>query len=85
PLFRRLFRRAGMDLKDPENIVEVPGHRGPHPREYHELVYRRLNEATLGCRSVDACRKVLTTALRTLADEAATRGSEINRLLTQRP
>ncbi|TSC34049.1 AHH domain-containing protein [Corallococcus sp. Z5C101001] len=83
PLFRRIFKQAGMELKDPENIVEIPGHRGPHPRAYHERVYRRLNEATAGCRTMEACRKALTIELRTLANEATTQGSVINRLLTQ--
>jgi hypothetical protein len=83
PEFRRIFRRAGMELDDPENIVDVPGHKGPHPREYHELVFRRLNEVTEGCRKMDACRKALTEELKKLAREATTRGPDINRLLTQ--
>jgi hypothetical protein len=83
PEFRRIFRRAGMELEDPENIVDVPGHKGPHPKEYHELVFRRLRGATASCRSVNACREALTTELRKLAEEAMTRGTEINRLLTQ--
>ncbi|WP_164011272.1 AHH domain-containing protein [Pyxidicoccus trucidator] len=83
PEFRRIFRRAGMELRDPENIVDVPGHKGPHPQEYHEAVFQRLNEATEGCRKVDACRKALTNELRKLAKEATTRGTDINRLLTQ--
>jgi hypothetical protein len=85
PQFRRLFKKAGMELKDPENIVEVPGHRGPHPREYHQLVFRRLDSATLGCRSVQACREALTNTLRELATEAATQGTKINKLLTSKP
>ncbi|AFE04166.1 hypothetical protein COCOR_01602 [Corallococcus coralloides DSM 2259] len=83
PLFRRIFKRAGMELKDPENIIEVPGHRGPHPRAYHERIYNRLDEATQGCRSVEACREALTQELRALANEAVTQGSILNRLLTQ--
>lgn len=83
PEFRRLFKRAGMELKDPENIIQVRGHKGPHPQEYHELVFERLQSATVGCRQVAACRKALTTELQRLASEAATRGTEINRLLTR--
>jgi hypothetical protein len=83
PEFRRIFRRAGMELRDPENIVDVPGHKGPHPQEYHEAVFRRLRGATANCRSVSACREALTAELHKLAKEAVTRGSEINRLLTQ--
>ncbi|MCE9668487.1 AHH domain-containing protein [Myxococcus stipitatus] len=83
PEFRRIFKRAGMELKDPENIVDVPGHRGPHPRRYHELVFRRLNEAVEGCRSVESCRKALTAELQKLAREAVKKGTEIHRLLTE--
>ncbi|NOK19469.1 AHH domain-containing protein [Corallococcus carmarthensis] len=83
PLFRRIFKKAGMELKDPENIVEVPGHRGLHPAEYHQLVYDRLRQATSECRSVEACREALTGALRVLGEKARTKGTELNRLLTQ--
>jgi hypothetical protein len=83
PEFRRIFKRAGMELRDPENIVDVPGHKGPHPQEYHELVFRRLRAATARCRTMNACRQDLTTELRKLAQEAVTRGTELNRLLTQ--
>ncbi|MCY1033977.1 AHH domain-containing protein [Corallococcus sp. BB11-1] len=82
--FRDLFKRAGMDLKDPQNIVEVPGHRGPHPREYHELVMQRLNAAMGQCRTVVQCRKALTGALQELAEEASTQGTKINKLLAPR-
>ncbi|MBN8228617.1 AHH domain-containing protein [Corallococcus macrosporus] len=85
PLFRRIFKRAGMELKDPENIVEVPGHRGPHPAEYHQLVYDRLRQATSECRSVEACREALTGVLKILAEQAKTRGTELNRLLIRGP
>ncbi|WP_375757064.1 AHH domain-containing protein [Corallococcus exercitus] len=84
PRFRRIFKRAGMELKDPENIVEVPGHRGPHPKAYHELVLQRLNAFTGDCRTVVQCREALTNALRELAEEASTPGTPINQLLTLR-
>jgi hypothetical protein len=83
PEFRRLFRKAGMELEDTENVVDVAGHKGPHPQEYHELVFRRLRDATSSCRTVEACRKNLTTELQKLAQEAATPGTKLNRLLTQ--
>ncbi|HZI10531.1 MAG TPA: AHH domain-containing protein [Myxococcus sp.] len=83
PEFRRIFRKAGMELEDTENIVDVPGHKGPHPREYHELVFNRLSEATEGCRKVEACRKALAAELEKLAREATTPGTKINRLLTE--
>ncbi|RKH21902.1 hypothetical protein D7Y13_39480 [Corallococcus praedator] len=84
PLFRKLFKKAGMDLNDPENIVEVKGHRGPHPREYHEYVMSRLSDATKNCRTVVQCRDALTSALQDLAEEANASGTILNRLLTTR-
>ncbi|MGE6757992.1 AHH domain-containing protein [Corallococcus interemptor] len=84
PRFRRIFKRAGMELKDPENIVEVPGHRGPHPRAYHELVLRKLSTSLGDCRTVVQCREALTNALRALAEEASTPGTLINQLLISR-
>ena len=85
PLVRRLFKKAGMELTDPENVVEVPGHRGPHPQEYHERIYRRLFEATRTCRTVTACRELLTRELAKLSQEAATSGTRLNALLTGSP
>ncbi|RKH56014.1 AHH domain-containing protein [Corallococcus llansteffanensis] len=80
--FRDLFKQAGMDLKDPENIVVVKGHQGPHPRAYHELVMQRITSAMQGCRTVVSCRQALTGVLQELAEEASTAGTTINRLLT---
>ncbi|WP_164017513.1 AHH domain-containing protein [Pyxidicoccus trucidator] len=83
PRFRRLFKKAGMELKDPENIVPVEGHNGPHPQRYHELVHERLNGATETCRRVEECRAALTRALQQLAREVVTKGTELNRLVTR--
>ncbi|AKF79200.1 hypothetical protein MFUL124B02_01815 [Myxococcus fulvus 124B02] len=85
PVFRKLFARAGMKLKDSENIVEVLGHKGPHPQRYHEHVEERLSLALGRCRKVEDCRKALTSALRSLAREAQTPGTRIHGLLTQDP
>ncbi|NVJ26970.1 AHH domain-containing protein [Myxococcus sp. AM011] len=83
PEFRKLFKKAGMDLKDRENIVEVVGHKGPHPQEYHDIVFLRLQDALGSCRTVVACRKALTSELRRLATEAQTPGTILHRLVTQ--
>ncbi len=82
PRFKAIFRRAGMELKDPENIVPVPAHRGPHPREYHEQVLFTLEEATSTCRGVVQCREALTRALNRLAREVSTPGTRLNTLVT---
>ncbi|MBZ4396460.1 AHH domain-containing protein [Myxococcus sp. AS-1-15] len=83
PQFRRIFRKAGMKLKDPENVVEVRGHKGPHPQKYHEAIYERLNSVTRTCRTVEACRKALTTELQALSVEVRTKGTRLNELVTR--
>ncbi len=83
PQFQKIFDKAGMSLNDPANIVRVQGHRGPHPREYHARIFRRLMEATRTCRSVQHCREALTAELRRLARQVSTEGTELNRLVTR--
>ncbi|MBN8229344.1 AHH domain-containing protein [Corallococcus macrosporus] len=83
PRYQRIFDKAGMSLNDPENQVDVPGHRGPHPREYHERVYRRLDQATATCKTLEQCRVSLIDALRDLADEILQKGSFLNKLVTR--
>ncbi|MDC0710905.1 AHH domain-containing protein [Stigmatella sp. ncwal1] len=82
PLLTKLFARAGMRLKDRENIVSIKGHKGPHPQRYHELVYARLEEALGDCRSIAECRAQLLPALDDLAKKIATPGTDLNRLVT---
>jgi hypothetical protein len=82
PRFRELFAKAGMKLNDPANRMPLEGHRGPHPERYHRSVYRRLYDATADCRGISDCRARLTRALEKLAEEIATEGSELNRLVT---
>jgi hypothetical protein len=82
PKFKKIFDKAGMSLDDPANTVRVKGHKGPHPEEYHKIVFRRLSDATAECRTLQQCREALTAELRDLAREIATEGSDLNRLLT---
>jgi hypothetical protein len=82
PMFEELFARAGMRLNHPENIVPLQGHKGPHPQRYHEVVYERLQRTLGNCSSIAECRPILTRALDRLAQEIATPGTELNRLLT---
>ena len=84
PRFREIFAKAGMTLDDPANKMPLPGHYGPHPQRYHEIVFEELYEATAACRSVMECRAALTGQLRKLARQIATPGTELNQLLTQR-
>jgi hypothetical protein len=80
--FERLFARAGMRMSDAENIVPIQGHKGPHPQQYHEIVYERLRKALGDCRAIEDCRGKLTRELRALAEEIAAPGTELNRLVT---
>jgi len=82
PRFERLFARAGIRLKDDENVVHIGGHKGPHPRRYHELVYRRLDEALGDCATIAECKARVLPALDELARKTATPGTELNRLVT---
>jgi hypothetical protein len=82
PRLEELYARAGMGLEDTENIVPIKGHKGPHPQRYHEIVYERLRRALGDCSAVQECRENLTDALRKLAREIATPGTELNRLVT---
>jgi HNH/ENDO VII superfamily nuclease len=83
PKFQEIFDRAGMSLDDPANKVRVPGHQGPHPPEYHEEIYERLDRATAVCRSLLQCQRSLTAELERLAREISTPGSRLNRLVTR--
>ncbi|SEU34105.1 AHH domain-containing protein [Stigmatella erecta] len=82
PRFEKIFARAGMRLEEPDNIVPIQGHQGPHPQQYHRIVYRRLQEALGDCRSIAECRARLVPALEELSRKIATPGTELNRLVT---
>ena len=49
-----------MSMEDPANKMPLPGHYGPHPERYHQIVLKELRDATLNCRSVVECREGLT-------------------------
>jgi hypothetical protein len=83
PKFKEVFDRAGMSLDDPTNKVRIPGHKGPHPREYHEEIFERLDRATSVCRTVQQCQQSLTAELGRLAREISTPGSRLNKLVTR--
>ncbi|NNB95179.1 AHH domain-containing protein [Corallococcus exiguus] len=82
PQFQKIFDKAGMSLDDPANKVRVPGHRGPHPRQYHDHVLETLARSTRTCSSLASCRAQLIKALRELAGEIVQKGSRLNRMVT---
>ncbi len=83
PRFRRIFARAGMSMQDPANKMPLPGHYGPHPQQYHEIVFKILDDATATCRSVAECQAKLKWALSELGKQIATPGTELNQLVTR--
>ncbi len=48
PRFKAIFDAAGMSLDDALNKVSVPGHVGPHPAKYHQIIFDRLTQAVRG-------------------------------------
>ncbi|ATB26850.1 AHH domain-containing protein [Melittangium boletus] len=85
PLFETFFEQAGMKLSDVANQVRIKGHKGPHPREYHEEVYSRIEQATLGCRSAAECRRALVDVLTKIARELTTTGTKLRKIITRNP
>ncbi|HYO70278.1 MAG TPA: AHH domain-containing protein, partial [Archangium sp.] len=81
--FKKIFDKAGISMEDPANKVPVVGHKGPHPEEYHQIVYDELYRATESCPDKQACARALRQALQKLAEEILTEGSRLNRLLTK--
>jgi len=83
PKFQEFFDQAGMSLDDAANRVSVRGHKGPHPKEYHQEVYERLRDAMEDCSTMHQCREALTKVLRVLAEEVSTSGTKLNKLVTK--
>lgn len=83
PLFEEIFADAGMGLDDEANLVNLLHHAGPHPKEYHIEIYRRLRSAVAGCFTQHECRTRLLKVLREIAEEVCTPGTELNRLATR--
>ncbi|WP_394003239.1 hemagglutinin repeat-containing protein [Luteimonas sp. WGS1318] len=82
--FQHFFDGAGLDInRAMENLVEVPGHRGPHPEAYHQHVYGRLDQATRGLTpNTSEYNLAVTGTLNRIKSEAVIRGSQINKWLT---
>jgi hypothetical protein len=83
PKLKKYFDRAGMSMEDDANKLPVPGHKGPHPEEYHQEVFKRLGDAVKGCKTQALCREALTRELEQLAIEIREVGSTLNRLVTR--
>jgi hypothetical protein len=82
PRFAELFARAGMSLKDPLNLVYMQEHAEPHPKEYHQEIYNRLQATLEGCGDRETCAEVLKMALRRLAAEICTPDTSLSSLVS---
>ncbi|NOK17773.1 AHH domain-containing protein [Corallococcus carmarthensis] len=85
PIFEDLFQNAGMKLSDAANQVRIHGHRGPHPREYHAEVLRRIRLVMQGCQEAGQCRAALVDELARIAKELVTAGTKLRKLITKNP
>ncbi|ATB36382.1 putative lipoprotein [Cystobacter fuscus] len=83
PRFEKLFARAGMGLDDDANKVNLLGHFGPHPEEYHVEVFRRLEDALRFCKPQQQCRARLLAELTRIANEVCTPGTQLHGLTTK--
>ncbi|ATB26846.1 AHH domain-containing protein [Melittangium boletus] len=83
PLFEPYFNRAQMKLSDVANQVRIKGHKGPHPREYHQEVFRRIERDMNECRGAAQCRAVLIDTLAQIARELTTAGTKLRKLITR--
>ncbi|ATB38387.1 hypothetical protein CYFUS_003821 [Cystobacter fuscus] len=83
PKLKEFFDKAGMSMEDPANKIPIPGHKGPHPEEYHQEVFQRLGKAVKRCETTDQCRTALTRELKRLATELKEAGSKLNKLVTR--
>lgn len=83
--YQRFFDGADLNInRATENLVAVPGHRGPHPIEYHQYVYGSLEQATQGLAPrTPAYKEAVTKTLDGIKKEALTVGSEVNKWLTR--
>jgi hypothetical protein len=80
PKFEELCRKRGISLQDARNVMDLPGHRGPHPA-YDAIVWKRLSEATDGLEG-PAFNQAFDAALKKIREETETPGTLLNRLAT---
>lgn len=83
--FQKFFDGSDLDInKATENLVAVPGHRGPHPQSYHQYVYGSLDDATRGLiPNTPQYKDAVLNTLTKIKAEAVTPGSAVNKWLTR--
>jgi hypothetical protein len=83
PKLKEFFDKAGMSMEHPANKVPLPGHKGPHPKAYHQEVFTRLGKAVKNCETTVQCQEALIRELELLAEQIQKTGSRLNKLLTR--
>ena len=84
PEFQKLFDGASMSLQDEANKVLVYGHKGPHPKEYHQEVYRRLRDVIESHNPhTPGYERALRKELAEIKREIQTPGSQMNQWVTK--
>lgn len=74
-----------MSLQDQANKVFVDGHKGPHPQEYHEAVYDRLENAVKDLsKNTPGYEQALRSELESIKIEVATPGTDLNNWVTKK-
>jgi len=86
PKFEKYFDGAGLNINSAvENLVALPGHKGPHPKEYHSYVEKKLADAVTGIKpNTIEYRNAVVATLSKIKFEALTTGSQVNKWLTKK-
>jgi hypothetical protein len=79
--FNNLLRGVGLTVATAiNNLVQVYNHQGPHPQEYHEYIYMRIQEIL----NDGGGKPEVEEELRELASECSTPGTYCNGLVTRK-
>jgi hypothetical protein len=66
--YEAIFNKAGMDLQDEANLMDLIDHSGGHTKVYRQYVLDTLNEAVTG-KTGDTYKNALKNALQGLKNE----------------
>jgi len=74
-----------MTLQDQANKILVEGHADPHPQEYHETVFNRLDSAVSGLTpNTPQYETALRNELGRISNEIATPRTQLNNIVTKK-